>query len=42
MQPRGAPSHFHITKASPWPKGKYTLRLLLDGREVETETFTVK
>jgi hypothetical protein len=35
-------TEFHITKATPWPKGKYTLRVLLNGQEVETESFTVR
>ncbi len=35
-------TEFHITKPTPWPKGKYKLSIMLNGKEVETETFTVK
>lgn len=35
-------TEFHIAKPSGWPKGKYTLHLLLDGKEVRTKDFTVK
>jgi hypothetical protein len=35
-------TEFHIAKPSGWPKGKYTLHLLLDGKEVRTKDFEVK
>ena len=34
-------TEFHISKPGGWPAVKYTLRVLLDGREVETEEFEV-
>ena len=35
-------TEFHIAKPSGWPKGKYTLHVLIDGKEVRTKDFTVK
>ncbi|HEU4564479.1 MAG TPA: hypothetical protein VFS05_07520 [Gemmatimonadaceae bacterium] len=35
-------THFMISKPSGWPKGKYTLHVLLNGQEVETKDFEVK
>ena len=35
-------THFMITKATPWPTGNYTLRVLVNGTEVESEEFEVK
>jgi hypothetical protein len=35
-------TEFHITKPTAWPTGKYTLHVLLDGTEVETEEFEIK
>jgi hypothetical protein len=35
-------TEFHIVKPSGWPKGKYTLHLLIDGNEVRTKDVTVK
>jgi hypothetical protein len=35
-------TEFHIAKPTGFPKGKYTLHVLLDGREVQTKDFTVK
>jgi hypothetical protein len=35
-------TEFHIVKPGGWPKGKYTLHVLLDGREVQTKEVTVK
>lgn len=35
-------THFMISKASGWPKGKYTLHVLVNGNEVETKDFEVK
>ena len=34
-------TEFHISKPGGWPAGTYTLRVLLDGREVESEEFEV-
>src|SRR6185503_2868723 len=37
ISPSGdAYTQFQISKASPWPTGKYTLHVLLDDREVKT------
>jgi hypothetical protein len=35
-------TEFHVTRPSGWPAGNYTLRVLLDGREVESEEFKVQ
>ena len=35
-------THFMINKPGGWPRGKYTLRVLLNGTEVESEEFEVK
>ena len=40
--PNDAYTEFHIAKPSGWPKGKYTLHLLVDGKEVKTKDITVK
>ena len=39
----GAPAytHFMISKATPWPTGNYTLRVLVNGTEVESEEFAI-
>jgi hypothetical protein len=37
-----ADTEFHIAKAGGWPKGKYTLHILADGKEVKTKEVTVK
>jgi len=37
-----AVTEFHMTKATPWPKGTYKLTILLNGAPVETEDFEVK
>ena len=43
ISPTGeAYTEFHIAKPSGWPKGKYTLRVLVDGSEVQTKEFTVQ
>jgi hypothetical protein len=43
ISPAGeAHTEFHISKPSGWPKGKYTLRVLLNGSEVQTKEFTVQ
>jgi hypothetical protein len=35
-------TEFHISKPSGWPKGKYTVQILLNGAPVESEEFEVK
>ncbi|MGH7720220.1 MAG: hypothetical protein ACREON_15430 [Gemmatimonadaceae bacterium] len=35
-------THFMIAKPTAWPTGKYTLHVLVNGQEVETEEFEVK
>ena len=35
-------TEFHITKGTPWPKGKYKVTVMLNGKEVEAENFTIK
>lgn len=35
-------THFMITKATPWPTGNYTLHVLVNGNEVESEEFEIK
>jgi hypothetical protein len=35
-------TEFHISKPSGWPKGKYTVQILLNGSPVESEDFQVK
>jgi hypothetical protein len=43
ISPTGdAVTDFHITKGTPWPKGKYKLTILLNGREVDSESFTIR
>jgi hypothetical protein len=43
ISPTGeAYTEFHISKPSGWPTGKYTLRVLLNGSEVQTKDFTVR
>jgi hypothetical protein len=43
ISPTGdAYTEFHISKPSAWPAGKYTLRILLNGSEVQTKEFTVR
>jgi hypothetical protein len=43
ISPTGeAYTEFHISKPSEWPKGKYTLHVLLNGSEVQTKEFTVR
>jgi hypothetical protein len=37
-----ADSEFHITKPGGWAKGKYTVHILVDGKEVRTKDVTVK
>jgi len=40
--PNDAYTEFHIAKPAGWPKGKYTLHLIVDGKEAKTKDFTVK
>ena len=35
-------TEFHIAKPSGWPKGKYTVHIMVDGKEVRTKDVTVK
>lgn len=35
-------TEFHVVKPSGWPKGKYTLHLMVDGTEARTKDITVK
>jgi len=43
ISPTGdAYTEFHIAKPSGWPKGKYTLHVMLNGTEATTKDFTVK
>lgn len=35
-------TEFHITKASPWPKGKYRVEILLNGASAGTRDFDVQ
>jgi hypothetical protein len=43
ISPSGeAYTEFHISKPSGWPAGKYTVRVLLNGSEVQTKDFTVR
>jgi len=43
VSPTGdAYTEFHIVKPSGWPKGKYTLHVLVNGTEVRTKDVTVK
>lgn len=37
-----AQTEFHIVKASPWPVGKYTVTIWLDGQTAGTKDFEVK
>jgi hypothetical protein len=35
-------TEFHITKATPWPKGSYRVEILLNGATAGTKDFTVE
>jgi hypothetical protein len=35
-------TEFHISKPGGWPKGKYTVQIMLNGAPVESEEFQVK
>jgi hypothetical protein len=43
ISPTGdAYTEFHIVKPSGWPKGKYTVHIMIDGAEARTKEITVK
>jgi hypothetical protein len=43
ISPTGeAYTEFRISKPGGWPAGRYTLRVLLNGSEVQTKEFTVR
>ena len=43
ISPTGdAYTEFHVAKASGWPAGRYTVRILLNGQEAASKEFTVK
>jgi len=43
ISPTGpAQSEFHLAKATPWPKGKYRVAILLNGKSAGTTDFTVQ
>lgn len=43
ISPTGdAYTEFHVVKGGGWPKGKYTLHIILNGTEVRTKDVTVK
>ena len=43
VRPRGEGYlEFHISRAEGWPKGKYALRVKVDGKDIQTKPFTVK
>ncbi|MEP6836026.1 MAG: hypothetical protein ABJB74_21735 [Gemmatimonas sp.] len=35
-------TEFHVSKAKPWPAGKYTVDITLDGRSLGTKSLEVK
>ena len=35
-------TEFHVSKPSGWPKGKYTVQILLNGAPIESKDFEVK
>jgi hypothetical protein len=37
-----ADTEFHISKPTGWPKGKYTVHILVDGKDARTKDVTVK
>ena len=37
-----ADTEFHIVKKGGWPKGKYTVHIMADGKEVKTKEVEVK
>jgi hypothetical protein len=42
ISPTGpAVTEFHITKETPWPAGRYTVEILLNGASAMTKEFTV-
>jgi len=43
ISPTGpAQSEFHLSKATPWPEGKYRVAILLNGASAGTKDFEVK
>jgi hypothetical protein len=43
ISPTGdAYNEFHISKATPWPKGDYKVEIILDGVSAGTKDFTIK
>lgn len=43
ISPTGdAHTEFHMVKPSGWPKGKYTVAIMLDGAQVQTKEIEVK
>lgn len=43
ISPSGpAVTEFHITKATPWPAGKYKVEILVDGASAGSKDFEVK
>jgi hypothetical protein len=38
----GDVTEFHVSKPSGWPKGKYTVQILLNGAPVKSKDFEVK
>jgi hypothetical protein len=43
ISPTGpAHSEFHLAKPTPWPKGKYRVAILLNGKSAGTTDFTVQ
>jgi hypothetical protein len=43
ISPTGdAYTEFHVSKPSGWPAGKYTVKVLVNGQEVQSKDFTVK
>ncbi|HKW11381.1 MAG TPA: hypothetical protein VJO33_13445 [Gemmatimonadaceae bacterium] len=35
-------TEFHVAKPSGWPAGKYTVKILANGQEVQSKDFTVR
>lgn len=38
----GAVAEFHISQGQPWPAGRYTVRVMLDGENAGERAFTVQ
>jgi hypothetical protein len=39
---QNAVAAFHVSQGAPWPKGRYTVRVLLDGENAGERAFTVQ